>query len=273
MNSSSKTIKDQVTSQEVKDCYSGRCLQKEIEQLFPSFIQGCINYGYWENFSSYISGKERVDSQLNLYKKLFFFVGLDQAPHSKVLEVGCGRGHGVYLLQQNGHDAQGIDLVPEQIQKCINNYPGLKSCYQEKNAYQTGFPSECFDFVISVEAAQHFEFFLLFAKEAYRILNNKGRVGITTFFFPNKSTKKQISSLIPEDITGTHHAISIEEASLFLEEAGFADIQIISIGEKVFPGFCRWANQTMENINHTPRWLDAYNQNLIDYYLVSGKKL
>jgi cyclopropane fatty-acyl-phospholipid synthase-like methyltransferase len=266
-------ITSENTAAEIIDCYGGQKWVKEVNELFPESEFGCINYGYWDQISTPISLEEREQSQLNLYLKLFEFAELKTKSIPCVLEMGCGRGHGVHLLNQKGCIAYGIDMVDAQIQKCINHYPELKNHYKQAFVNNTGFKANVFDFVISVEAAQHFHSFFSFTRESYRVLKNKGKIAITTFFFPNEKSKIKIKNFIPPDISGTHRAISIQQAKNHLKKAGFENIEVIPIGAKVFEGFSRWAAQAMTNTNHTPKWLDAYENNLIEYYMLTGEKI
>lgn len=258
---------------DVLECYSGNTWTKEIEELFPSDVQGCINYGYWEKVPNKITKKERLESQLQLYRKLFHFIDLNKKDSQKILEIGCGRGHGIYLLHQNGQQAYGIDLVQEQIGTCQKNYPLLKDYFRQGSASQTKFEAQSFDRIISLEAAQHFDSFKDFAQESYRILKSQGKIALSTFFFPNSNARIEIQSIIPKGVEGTHHAITIEKAKFDLMEAGFINIQILPIGNKVFKGFSNWAAQEMTIPNHTPLWIDAYHKNLIDYYMIKGEKI
>jgi len=88
----------------------------------------------------------------------------------------------------------------------------------------------------------------------------------------NYNCKNTIREIIPPDISGTHRAISIQLAESYLKKAGFINIEIMSIGPKVFGGFCKWAAQEMSQMNHTPRWLEAYEKNLVGYYMIKGEK-
>lgn len=219
-----------------------------------------------------ISIELREKSQLDLYHKLFEVAEIDKKLKATILEIGCGRGHGVNCLSKKGYDCYGVDLVESQIQRCIDSYPHLKPKFKEAFSNKTGFVANSFDFLISVEAAQHFHSFLSFAREGYRLLRNRGIIAVTTFFYPGKHCKRKINNIISNDVSGTHRAISIDKVEEFLKKAKFHNIEIKSIGEKVFNGFCKWASQSMSKINHTSRWIEAYEKKLIDYYMIKAEK-
>lgn len=269
---SKKRVTSKQTVEDVSSCYGGQQWVKEVEELFPSTKLGCINFGYWEQVPESIPLELREKSQLDLYRKVCEFAGIEKAKKSVVLEVGCGRGHGVNLISTDGHVCYGVDLVESQIQKCRDCYPKLKQYFKKALSHRTGFGAEFFDFVISVEAAQHFHSFFSFVQEGYRILKQGGRIALTTFFFPNENCKFKIRDILPEDVSGTHRTISIAKAEEFLKKAGFKNIDIHPIGSKVFEGFCQWATESMSKKNHTPRWIEAYEAKLLDYYLVKGEK-
>lgn len=261
------------TVQQVIECYGGEKWVSEMNELFPPTSIGCINFGYWEYVPDSISLNMRELSQLALYKKLLEFSGVSQDSKLRILEIGCGRGHGVNLISSDGHDCYGVDLTDSQIKKCITYYPHLHSKFQQAAANKTNFQSKLFDLVISVEAAQHFHNFFSFARESFRILKTGGKIAVTTFFFPKIDSKRKIKNLIPNDISGTHHAIQIHKVREYLEKSGFRNIEIVSIGSNVFKGFCKWAEQAMSQKNHTPMWEDAYENGLIDYYMILGEKV
>ena len=257
--------------QEAINLYSGRYDKKGLNRLFPNVEKGCINFGYWETIPPIISTSERVESQLNLYMKIFSYSELNER-NTKLLEVGCGRGHGVALLNQIGMNAYGIDPVDKQIKTSKSNYPLLKDRYLLGSSSQIPFNDNYFGRIISLEAAQHFPSFELFAKECFRVLSFQGLMTISTFFYRSQAAESKINDFLPANISGVHHAISIDLAKDLLKSAGFFQIQSFSIGEKVFAGYCQWANQLDIDTPHSSKWVNAYREGLIDYYILKGRK-
>lgn len=248
------------------ECYSDKKWTKEVEELFPLTEHGCINYGYWEQVPKKISLETREKSQFALYREVFKFAEIQQG--KSVLEVGCGRGHGVFLLSQMKCDPCGIDISDNQIVKCKSSYPGLN--FQVGNAENMNFRDHSFDCVVSIEAAQHFSNFARFCLEAKRVLRENGRLIVSTFFFQSPNAKERIHNYLPGDVSGYHHCIDIENGRSYMKAAGFRGVEQKSIGEKVFRGFSRWAKQEMSCLNHTPNWVLAYEAGLIDYYILKA---
>lgn len=265
-------LKTQITTEDVISCYKGNLWRKEIYELFPLTAYGCINFGYWNYIPDFISVNEREKSQLELYHQLLKFANLNEGVLRNILEVGCGRGHGVGILDKLGFDSYGIDITDSQIQLCKKFYPNLSNKFSVRDCVRSGYPNNFLDSIISVEAPQHFPDFYAFIRESYRILNNRGKFAITTFFYNNPSSKKKIAPYIPSDVSGTHHMIEINKALKYLSEAGFKDVEISKIGDKVFEGFCKWAVQSMSEVNHTPLWQEMYERGYLDYYMISATK-
>ncbi|WP_256439919.1 class I SAM-dependent methyltransferase [Candidatus Rhabdochlamydia sp. W815] len=116
---------------------------------------------------------------------------MNEVSTATIIEIGCGRGHGVHLLSEKNHNSYGIDLVVSQIQKCVKNYPSLALKFKQGLSNRSGFLSNTFNFAISIEAAQHFYSFFDFAQESYRILKEDGVLAITTFFLLRKRVKEK----------------------------------------------------------------------------------
>jgi ubiquinone/menaquinone biosynthesis C-methylase UbiE len=74
---------------------------------------------------------------------------LDLPPGSRLLEVGCGRGHLVKALRADGVDAVGVDLNPEAVTHAVTE--GLS----QMDATALRYPDATFDAVVSMHAIEH----------------------------------------------------------------------------------------------------------------------
>jgi len=286
--------KHEIYHEELKNLYSasGSNVNKvHMDKLFPSDNEGCINFGYWKSKKKdEISIEERIYSQKVLYEKIFTL--LPKKKFKTILEIGCGRGHGVYWLNKKNIDCYGIDAFKEQVNKCKKNYPKISNKYYQGVAEQINFESNFFDGIFSIEATQHFISFKDFAKEAYRVLKFSGVLCITTYFFNSQKSKYKTNQFIPNSIEGTHNAIILEQAINYLIDAGFSLDFVKSIGNNVFPKYADWQTQNFASREDLGKmandekwknyytgggskkhpWLLAYNQNLLDYYIIKAKK-
>lgn len=265
-------IENDFFSNEVRLLYGGKLDIKGMNALFPNKKLGCLNFGYWHEIPIYIDLKARLKSQIELYNKLFSYVDF----HKDIiaLEVGCGRGHGVSLLTKRGIEAWGIDIVKKQIDLCKKNYPGIAERFIVSAAEDMLFTSNYFDCLFSLEVAQHFPNFNKFAEQVHRVLKHNGVLVLSTFFYTDESSKNKILEIIPPNISGSHHMISIQKAENVFVLLGFKNIRIDRIGDKVFEGFSTWAKQqNLENSTpHSSKWNDAYKKQLIDYFVISCNK-
>jgi cyclopropane fatty-acyl-phospholipid synthase-like methyltransferase len=155
-----------------------------------------------------------------------------------------------------------------------------------------GFEDAFFEAIYSVEAAQHFHSFALFCSEANRVLKETGMISITTYFLKKESFRNKVGKIIPPTVEGTDKIISIDQAKECLERVGFSDVNIESIGHKVFPGFALWQKQIIQlmqpvcvpkakikwsnyyNIDsdeHHP-WFEVFENGWLDYYIITSAK-
>lgn len=257
------------TSSELIQCYSDSLWEKEVEDLFPSFENGCINFGYWKAVPKNISLKQRLRSQIDLYNKVLLILPKITSPF--VVEVGCGRGHGIALMHSKGVSAYGIDKVAGQVQTCKKNYPKIKNYFLQGSAENLPFSESSADVVVSIEAAQHFANFNLFLEESNRVLKSGGRLIISTFFLTRRSNRQLLKKIIPEKVEGFHNALAVPDVIDLFYANGYKNVQYKSIGDKVFEGFSKWAAQCVHKAPHTPFWYEAFDKGFIDYGIFSGE--
>jgi SAM-dependent methyltransferase len=261
-----------------------------MEKLFPSKNQGCINFGYWKNIKKPLTTKKRIDSQRKLYFEMF---NRFNSSCKTVLEVGSGRGHGVFWLREKGYEAYGIDVLPSQIEKSKEVYSHLTSYFKIGEAERIPFQDHSFDCVCSLEAAQHFVSFEAFCKESFRILKCNGKLVVSTYFLNDKSFVKDLQRIIPDNLEGFHNALVISDAIAFMQAAGFEiHIPSFSIGNEVFPLYSYWQKKQLGNTppsalskerikwkgyytgggNEFHPWYQAFKNGWIDYYFIEGFK-
>ena len=103
--------------------------------------------------------------------------------NSKVLDIGCGHGHHMYLLKQLRPDLDitGIDIKKQKLWNVLK-----KEGYNLKimDATNLKFPDKTFDVIISFGVMEHVEDDNLFLKEINRVLKYKGKLFI--FNLPNE---------------------------------------------------------------------------------------
>jgi len=77
-------------------------------------------------------------------------------PHSRVLDVGCGDGELLRLLETRGVDGRGIELSREGVNECVAK--GLAVIQGNADTDLANYPDDAFDYVIlsqTLQATQH----------------------------------------------------------------------------------------------------------------------
>lgn len=244
------------------------------------FAGNFINYGYWDGIAvdGQLSLEDRILSQANLYRKVLSSLRID--PGNTVAEVGCGIGVGAALALREfkPNVLHGVDLSTDQIDRAarinaelIAEAPG-RLVLRQGSAHALPYPAGTFDKCYSVEAAQHFEDLHAFSAEAHRVLKSGGRLAVATFFMPHAAAAAELPRLIESVADGIDVVFPIASFRNDLLHAGFADVQVNSLGDHVWRGLDAWMAQTQFKNSWGRNWLPAYRKGLIDYYLVTADK-
>lgn len=145
----------------------------------------------------------------NILKELQETVQLKTA-----LDVGCGAGHYVDLLEKAGLEVTGMDYSEKMIALAKDNHPSSR--FIVANGYNIPFNNKSFDLVISIGALQCLEDYKLFISELCRISDNS--IIISTLLTtrkemtPEQRLKKQLAKdswptrdFHPDELTELFH--------------------------------------------------------------------
>lgn len=237
--------------------FSLGCLSADQD---PFFAGGFHNLGYWKEVetASSLTTNQRIQSSQNLYRLVAEKAALSAGDY--VLEVGCGQGVGAALLAQEHAPGRyhAIDSNPEQVTQAQTHTPPLASLtFLLGSAEKMPMPDNFYHKVLSVELAHELTCIKPFARETHRTLKPKGSLLVAGYFSTDESSKEGL--------------LFIDEVKQHLLDSGFSSVRIEAIGEDVWPGASRWAEQVAPD--HPVRQLTRdYHSGSVDYYLIHAVK-
>lgn len=125
------------------------------------------------------------------YVSLYLFA-VSFCKNKKVLDAACGIGFGSYLLAQKARFVTGIDIDRSSLAHAKKHYHNDRLSFELKDATDTGFPSQFFDVITSIETFEHIpkELADKFIGELKRLLKPEGLLIIST---PNHDVYSRIS--------------------------------------------------------------------------------
>jgi fatty-acid O-methyltransferase len=119
--------------------------------------------------------------------------------NKSLLDIGCGRGGGVDLFNQNLSFSRvvGLDLNPQNIEYCTNNIKGVE--FFNNDAENLPFKDNTFDFITNVESAHCYQNIDSFFNEVKRVLKPGGFFLYTDVFQVDFNQSPTYNSLIVEN--------------------------------------------------------------------------
>jgi SAM-dependent methyltransferase len=113
--------------------------------------------------AAFRGSQDEIAARLASYVPLF-------AGATDVLDVGCGRGEFIDLLQQSGVTARGLDLNFEMVEICRAR--GLNVAHGDALSYLKGLPDESLGGLFAAQVVEHLppDYLLAFLADAQRVL-------------------------------------------------------------------------------------------------------
>jgi SAM-dependent methyltransferase len=199
------------------------------------------NYGYWTPETE--SARESCE---NLMEKLLSYL-----PEKKgsILDVACGLGATTRHLTKHFpvENITAVDISEKNLETGRSNAPGVTFLCMD--ATRLEFPDSCFDAIISVEAALHFQTREVFLREALRVLKPGGRLMVSDVLHDRWTDV--VSPLLPAE----NHVENPDHYRKILERAGFSSVIVEDVTEQ------SWVRS---NLNATRFICDKYTQGMID---------
>ena len=123
--------------------------------------------------AAFRGSQDEIAARLANYVPLF-------AGAKDVLDVGCGRGEFLELLQQSGIIARGLDLNFEMVEICRAR--GLEVAHGDAVSYLRSLPDESLGGLFAAQVVEHLppDYLLTFLDEAQRVLRPGARIVLET---------------------------------------------------------------------------------------------
>ena len=162
---------------------------------------------------------------------------------SHVLDVGCGTGgNSVHLAEKYGCRVTGIDISELMIERAKNRVEnsglGDRLSFQVGDAYNSDFPDESFDIVLTIFVSQFLDLDKAFP-EFNRVLKHGGYLGINEMYrdadIPEKNREKaNTAEQVFRELTELPFSLrSPERWSRGFEDAGFQDVSVESFSQLI----------------------------------------
>ena len=199
----------------------------EVKRSYPDLVSPARLVGLPSGFDALSSAfvetfrgsfediKERVAVYLPELKSV--------AELGPVLDIGCGRGELLELLQDNGIEAYGIELGEESVQMCLDR--GLDARVDDALHHLSNLPEHSLGAVTAIHVVEHLDIdtLITFVDLCLRSLKPGGLVIFET---PNPGNVKIGADLFWTDPTHLHPLPS-EFLRFIVAMRGFADAEII----------------------------------------------
>ncbi|MDD2482688.1 MAG: class I SAM-dependent methyltransferase [Candidatus Shapirobacteria bacterium] len=145
--------------------------------------------------------------------------------NAKVLEAGCGFGHWVFWMAEQGYQAVGVDLAPKAI-ITAKNYAkknNLKNCeFIEGDIRKLPIKDNYFDIIFSFGVIEHFHNPEIILDELKRVLKPGGKI---FFSVPNQYSFHTLTRIILKGIgkwhLGYERSYSSKSLNILFRKCGF----------------------------------------------------
>jgi len=219
---------------------------------------GYSNFGFWTSSTLVGTHGDALVDRL-----------LDLAPSASgsVLDVACGQGGTTRRLASRFSPSKvtAVNLFHDQLRAARDRAPGCR--FAQMDAARLAFVDDCFDVVICVEAAFHFETREEFLRQSWRVLKPGGHLILSDILVTRPSVE------IPDE-----NVVSRAEYEGLFEDAGFATPRIVSCRDRTWVPFRRryfWNLVRILEWGGAVHWWRRSRQmdrGIVDYLLVTAQK-
>ena len=167
----------------------------------------------------YRGTEEQIKQQVSIYLPYIESVYESESP---ILDIGCGRGEWLQLLQQHNYKAQGIDLNAVMVSQAKENQ--LQATCIDALDYLKQLPDNTLSAVTGIHIIEHLEFTYLIQllQEVYRVLKIGG---VAIFETPNPENLFVGAQFFYTDPTHRNPLVP-NTVEFLMDYLGYTEIQI-----------------------------------------------
>lgn len=166
-----------------------------------------------------VDSRELVMERAEVYlREIEKYLGNKDKKILKMIDLGCGEGEFIELLNKNGYPAYGVDSNSAVVSKMKEEQPMLKIVEDSAINYLKKMEKNSLDFISAIHMVEHLEFFdlIVLLKECFRVLKDDGLLILET---PNP--QNILISTYYFNLDPTHKKpIPPELLKFFVEESG-----------------------------------------------------
>lgn len=180
---------------------------KKLEEQRKQYEQKLLDRFYVRyNEELFLESRDLLKERKGIYiDKLNQHFNTDNKKSITVVDLGCGTGEWVEVLQENGYHSIGVDSNQAVVEKDRKLYPHLEITLQESIAFLKSQPSSSMDVITSFHMVEHMEMIevIELCSEATRVLKPNGLLIIETpnplnvlissyYFYLDPTHKRQV---------------------------------------------------------------------------------
>lgn len=204
-----------------------------------------LNLGYWENATTYDEACEALALKLGELAEI--------QEGDRVLDCGFGFGDqdALWLERYQPEKISAINITAAQVALAKERFPDPRLEFLEGSATALPFEADHFDKVMALESAFHFQTRDDFFKEALRVLKPGGRLAMADITRARAPTG--LSEYLAEQggralwQIPAGNLCEIPEYQRRLEQAGFVNVSVEAIGDKVYKPFEDFAQSRLHD--------------------------